>query len=121
VALRLVGSPLRRVALLVLGAVPALYLSVATALLLLYAPHAVTSGLSTLAVLPFGCLLYAVIGAVFMLPTAIVPMVISALLISDNYFCRSATTTLAGRAARADGVSGLGSATPRCSPTRRSG
>jgi len=79
--LRLVGSPLRRVAVLVLMAIPALSVSVAIALLLLLAPRAATAGLSALAVLPFGCLLYAVIGTVFMLPTAIVPMAISALLI----------------------------------------
>jgi hypothetical protein len=80
-ALRLVGSPLNRVALLVLVAVLALYLSVALSLLLLYGPHAVKAGLSALAVLPFACLLYAVVGTIFMLPTAIVPMVISALLV----------------------------------------
>jgi hypothetical protein len=80
-AVRLVGSPLRRVALLMLVAVPALYLSVALALLLLYAPHAVEAGLSALAVLPFACLLYAVVGTIFMLPTAVMPMVISALLV----------------------------------------
>jgi hypothetical protein len=45
-ALRLAGSPLRRVALLVLAGVPALYLSVVTALLVLYTPSAVKAGLS---------------------------------------------------------------------------
>ncbi len=79
--LRIGGSPLRRVALLVLVAVPGLYFSVATALLLLYAPHALKAGPSSLAVLPFACLLYAVIGTIFMLPTAILPMVMSALLV----------------------------------------
>lgn len=80
-AFRLAGSPLRRVALLVLAAIPALYLAVAMAMLLLWAPHAVKAGLSALTVLPFACLLYAVIGTIFMLPTAILPMVFSALLV----------------------------------------
>jgi hypothetical protein len=78
---RLSGSPLRRVAVLVLVAVPALLLSVATVLTVLFAPHVIKTGLAALAVLPFACLLYAAFGTVFMLPTAIVPIVICALLV----------------------------------------
>jgi hypothetical protein len=80
-ALRTTGSPRQRVAKLSLTAVPALYLAVALSLLLLYAPQVAREGPSALVALPFGCLLFALVGASFMLPTAAVPMVLLAAMI----------------------------------------
>jgi F0F1-type ATP synthase assembly protein I len=83
-ARRLTASIARRIVVLAISTVPALYLIVAVALVLIFAPQVARQGARELAEVPGVVLIWSVFGTVMVLPAALLPAVASVLMLEGR-------------------------------------
>ena len=80
-ALRVVAQARTRAMLLALAAFPALYVVLALALTIIWVPKAAKEGFVATILVPIGSLLYAAYGMVMVVPVAVIPAVLAAVML----------------------------------------